>query len=59
MKQKVVLISNFNGASIAQLALYKNENIDATLVQFHLRFRELIDQEYSMEYLYENAIDMD
>jgi hypothetical protein len=34
----------------------KKENIDAILIQFNLRFGELIGQEYSMEYLYEKAI---
>ena len=35
---------------------HKKENIDAILIQFHLRFRELIGQEYSMVNLYENTI---
>ncbi|PIE02934.1 MAG: hypothetical protein CSA81_04275 [Acidobacteria bacterium] len=35
---------------------HKRENIDITLVQLRLRFRELIGQEKSMEYLYESAL---
>ncbi len=35
---------------------HKKENIDATLIQFRMRFYELIGQEKSMKYLYEKAI---
>ncbi|WP_187696149.1 hypothetical protein, partial [Xanthovirga aplysinae] len=35
---------------------HKKENIDAILIQFHLRFSELIGRENLMEIRYENAI---
>ncbi len=42
---------------ILNMETHKKENLDATPIQFNLRFRELIGQEYSIEYLYEKAIE--